>query len=100
MRRGGTDRYATSAAVASWAAAHGLGWSRPVVATGAGFADALAAAAVCGRNASVLLIADSASAPTLSLLKEHASKVNGVSVAGGTTAVPASVASAIADALG
>jgi putative cell wall-binding protein len=98
-RLGGADRYATSSAVASWAMSHGLGWKKPVVATGKGFADALAAAAVCGQNGSVLLLADSASAPTLTLLRENASKVTSVMVAGGTAAVSETVDTAVREAL-
>jgi hypothetical protein len=99
VRLGGADRYATSARVAEWAAAFGLGWSRPVVATGRDFADVLSAAAVCGDNRSVLLLADSADAPTVSLLRENRSKVVRAYVAGGTGAVSGAVESAVRDAL-
>jgi hypothetical protein len=99
VRLGGADRYETSAKVATWAAAHGLGWSRPYVATGRDFSDALSAAAVCGKTVSVLLLADAPTDLTIGLLREHASEISRVSVAGGEAAVPASVANAIADAL-
>ena len=99
VRLGGADRYETSAKVATWAAAHGLGWSRPYVATGRDFSDALSAAAVCGKTGSVLLLADAPTDLTMGLLREHASEISRVSVAGGEAAVPASVANAIADAL-
>lgn len=98
-RLGGTDRYDTSAKVATWSASHGLGWSRPVVATGRGFADALSAAAVCGKTGSVLLLADAAGDPTLGLLRQTKASVDRVWVAGGEAAVSASLMGAIEDAL-
>ena len=98
-RLGGADRYETSAKVAAWSATHGLGWSRPVVAAGRGFADALSAAAVCGKTGSVLLLADAASDPTLGLLRQMRASVDRVWVAGGEAAVSASLMGAIEDAL-
>jgi putative cell wall-binding protein len=99
VRLGGEDRYDTSAEVAEWAVANGLGWGRPVVATGHDFADALSAAAVCGANRSVLLLADSADAPTISLLRQNRSRVVRAYVAGGTGAVSSAVESAVRSAL-
>jgi putative cell wall-binding protein len=91
VRLSGADRYQTSAAIASWAADQGLGWSRAHVATGTNFADALAGAASAGVNSSCLLLADSASSPTITELKKHASEVRSVTLLGGNQAVSGEV---------
>ena len=62
--------------------------------------DALAAAAVCGRMGSVLLLADSATDPTVALLGRNGSQVERAYVAGGASAVAAEAESAVAAALG
>ena len=99
-RIGDADRYETSIQVAAWSAERGLGFSRPIVATGKGYADALAAASVCGKHGSALLLADSATAPTVEVLKRHKSSVERAYVAGGESAMPASLSDAIAQASG
>jgi hypothetical protein len=54
---------------------------------------------VCGQNGSVLLLADTTSAPTLALLRENASKVTSAMVACGTAAVSETVDMAVREAL-
>lgn len=60
LRFGGADRYETSAQVAKFALGEGLTLAHAGIATGAdrGFADALGAAALCGRNNSILVLAE------------------------------------------
>ena len=98
-RLGGADRYETSLAIARWASSHGLGWTSPSIATGRGFADALAGAAVAGKASSCLLLADDSSTHALAGLKENASAVRGVWILGGAQAVSASVERQVANAL-
>ncbi len=59
-RVSGSNRYATSAALARWSMANGekLGTSGPVLATGMKSADALAGAALAASRNSVILLAD------------------------------------------
>ena len=91
QRLAGSDRYATSALVAKWEIARGMGVSRAAVATGANFPDALAGAALCGRSGSVLLLSLDADYGTVALrdvLAPHASEVYQGYVLGGEGAVP------------
>ena len=57
-RLAGADRYATSAAVAQRSVAAGLGTGAPWLATGRGFADALAAGPGAAATGGVLLLVD------------------------------------------
>ncbi len=59
VRLGGTDRYETSALVAQFALGEGMTLSHAGIATGVdrGFADALGAAALCGKSNSILVLA-------------------------------------------
>ncbi len=57
-RLAGADRYATSVAVAQRSVAAGLGAGAPWLATGRGFADALAAGPGAAATAGVLLLVD------------------------------------------
>lgn len=60
VRLGGADRYETSAKVAEFALGEGMTLAHAGIATGAdrGFADALGAAALCGKSKSVLVLAE------------------------------------------
>lgn len=96
-RIGGVDRYETSRLLAQTV----FGTSATAyVATGGGFADALAASAIAGaKGAPVLLVDGSASAltpETLATLKTL--KTTSAVIAGGTGAVSAGVASALTSA--
>ena len=94
-RIAGADRYATSARVAQWSCAHGLTWSRPAVATGRNFPDALAGAALQGTRACPLLLVDASSDPTVALLRADGARASSVSVLGGTGAVSEALASSL-----
>ena len=90
-RLAGPDRYATSALVAKWEMERGMGVSHAAVATGANFPDALAGAALCGRNGSVLLLSLDAGHGKVALrdvLEPHAAEVYQGYVLGGEGAVP------------
>ena len=91
-RLSGSDRYATGRAVLSQAFTSS---AKAYIATGAGFADALSAAAAAGSaGAPVVLVngrASSLDAATLSQLSRL--KVTGVVIAGGTGAVSSGIQS-------
>lgn len=55
-RLGGTDRFSTSLQIAKYALANGMKADQLAVATGTNFPDALAGAALCGKNRSVILL--------------------------------------------
>jgi putative cell wall-binding protein len=96
-RVAGTTRYATATALADFAARL-PGWSSTTVdlATGEGFADALAGGPAAGRTSrSILLTAPtSLSAPTATWLQAHASTLTGGRLLGGTSAVSEAVRTA------
>ena len=91
----------TSLAIAEWEIGEGMGVSRMGVATdgveefvrtGRGYWDSLCGAALCGRDASVLVIArEGRYAAVDGVLSEHAPEVVTLRVFGGEAAVPASV---------
>ena len=98
----GQDCEDTSLAIARWEVAEGgMGVSRMGVATdgveefvrtGRGYWDSLCGAALCGRDASVLVIArEGRYAAIDGVLSGHASEVVTLRVFGGEAAVPASV---------
>lgn len=91
IRIAGNDRYATSAAIAEFELNEGLGMSNVAVATGANFPDALAGAALCGKNNSVLLLSLPTAYGAVALkgtLASHAHEVSCGYVLGGESAVP------------
>lgn len=57
-RLGGSHRYETSSLIASWAQNQGMSVTNVGVAYGEKFPDALAGGALCGKNNSVLLLAN------------------------------------------
>ena len=73
--------------VAEYAAAHGLGYAHPAVATGKDFPDALAGAAFAGSRGSVLLLADGKASPTVELLAGRKREIDSGYFYGGTLAV-------------
>ncbi|MCE5190987.1 MAG: cell wall-binding repeat-containing protein [Actinomycetia bacterium] len=87
-RLGGSDRYATAAAIAEkglklwWGDAAHVG-----IATGLNFPDALGGGAVCGSLHGVLLLTSptSLSAPTAAFLSAHGSEVVDTEVYGGSS---------------
>lgn len=100
MRRiAGSNRYATSAAVAEEAVQRGLDLTTLWVATGLAFPDALAAGAAAGALDTVVLLVDGrdleASADSRAFLGRRAAATDLVLLAGGEAAVSASVADSI-----
>jgi putative cell wall-binding protein len=100
VRIGGADRYETSALVAAFAVGEGLGWSSPVLASGRGFADALAGAPLAASLNAPLLLVDSTSDASVAALSDNASRIRSVRVLGGPQAVPDAVVDAINSAIG
>lgn len=100
-RIAGADRYATSAALAR-AAFGATGASTAYVATGRGFADALAAGPAAGAGRSPVVLVDGRatrlSASTRSLLRELG--VGTATIVGGTGVVSAAVESDLRELLG
>lgn len=100
-RLGGSDRYATSAAIADWAVKElGFSWNNLAVTTGEKPWDALAGSVLQGKNKSVLLLADSMNASTISTIGSHKSAIKDLCFFGGKPAVVPSVRMSIADKLG
>lgn len=95
VRLGGADRYETAVAISKF------GWSSSsevFVATGTGYADALAAAAAAGTlKAPVLLVPGTAASAPQSVTRELTRlKVKSVRIAGGTGAVSSAMQRSIA----
>ena len=92
-RLGGTDRYATAVAVS--AATYRPGVSVVYLATGTGFADALAGAPAAGMQAGPVLLVTPTSIPAVvaaELTRLHPARIV---ILGGTGAVSAAVQTAI-----
>jgi len=86
-RYGGVDRYDTAARVAE-AGFDGMGmlWSRPALATGSNFPDALAGGVLQGSDCSVLLLTrgDTLSPDVAALLSAHKDEIYEIRYLGGT----------------
>lgn len=98
-RVGGADRYETARLVAERSVTEGLTLSTPYVASGAGFADALAAGPAAGRSGSVLLLSDPYASSLAQTLRAHADTVRSVTVVGGEAAVGETAIEALRKAL-
>lgn len=100
-RIGGSDRYETSAMIASYAFPAGA-TSRAYVATGRNFPDALAAGPVAAlQQAPVLLVGGIGdAAPSATLRALHSLGVEQVTVIGGTPSVSEAVAVSVSESLG
>lgn len=107
-RLAGNNRYATSVAIAEWELEErsvntgngsylmqpGMSLEHVAVATGKDYPDALAGAALCGQNDSVLLLVapgEKNTKPALDFLEDHPDSVSVGYVLGGTSAVPESI---------
>jgi putative cell wall-binding protein len=99
VRLAGADRYQTSSAAATWFTQHGLGWSKPFVATGTGFADALSSASAAGAASSPLLLVNPTSQTVPSELTANRQSLTKVTIVGGTSAVSGSFEDALRSAL-
>ena len=91
-RLSGWDYYDTSREIALWAIRNGMSASRMGVATSYDYYDALCGAALCGKNKSVLVLADARNAENVdsgstSFTKKYKSKISRGYVFGGTSVV-------------
>ncbi len=85
-RLSGANGPATSRAIADFALENGLTVANMAFATSQNFPDALAGAALCGRNGSVLLLCDDKAQANLSFATDHASQIECGYVFGGEMA--------------
>jgi lactocepin len=85
-RLAGLDGVHTSRAIADFAIKNGLSVSKMAFATSQNFPDALAGAALCGKNNSVLLLCDAKAQYNLSFAKTHKDNITTGYVFGGTYA--------------
>ena len=98
-RVAGSDRYATSAAVAEWAVSKGiLSWEGVAFASGEVPYDALAGSATQGVSRSVLLLASDASGAA-AVVAPHSGEISGVRFMGSKAAVPMTCRMEICDEL-
>jgi len=89
QRFAGADRYETSLLLAKHGADLGLSWENVALATGAGFADALAGGVMQARRGSVLILTppNRLAPPPDWAIREHLSDISQVTVLGGTGAI-------------
>ena len=101
-RLSGETRYETSARIADYELASGLGFSMDSVflATGSNFPDALAAGPLAGRSLSPLLLVDPDASLACSYFSAFRGNVRSATVVGGINAVPDSDMDSIAGVLG
>jgi putative cell wall-binding protein len=92
VRLAGSDRYETSAGVASWATKQGLKWDTAGVATGLNYADALPGGAAMGYKHAPLLLVHGAEDPAVNLIKERNAEIYPCYIFGGSQAVPDALA--------
>lgn len=91
-RLSGATAFETSNEIAKWELSHGMELKAPGVATGDTYHDALAGAALCGVNNSVLVVVNDGNRITLTdFISSHRQDISGGYVFGGPAAVSASV---------
>ncbi|SES36183.1 Glycosyl hydrolase family 12 [Pedococcus cremeus] len=93
-RLAGADRYATAAAASR--ASYGTGASNVFVATGASFPDALSGSAAAGAQKVPVLLVGATAVPSVTATELKRLKPAKITVLGGTGAVSAGVANALA----
>ncbi len=99
-RLAGSDRYSTSAKIATWALSHGLSADGVGFATGEKPADALAASFLLGMTGSILLLVSSGSnTEVLKVVSSNAASISEISIFGGTSSVSTSTRNSIYSAL-
>ncbi len=101
-RLAGKNRYATSAAIATWAVANaGLSWNDLAVATGENFPDALSGGVLQALDGSVLLLTTGSSlhTDTRSCLTNNLAEITAVKYLGGKSALATKVRTAVVSAL-
>lgn len=98
VRLGGVNRYETAAKIADYAVgtAKVVNWQRPALATGTGFADALAGGAAAGARGSALLLTAPQTLPgyTSDALASRSTIIQRLLILGGTSAVSDAVKNA------
>ncbi len=87
VRLSGKNGVETSEAIAEWGLKNGLSADRMGIATSQNYPDALAGAALCGYNGSVLLLADDKAIANAFFPADYASYIKRGYVFGGTYAV-------------
>lgn len=93
-RIAGADRYETAAAIARYGVdEYGFAWDGVAIATGKGFADALAGGVAQAQWGSVMLLSDPASLsePSLDALEDNAADIYGIRFLGGMKALSQTV---------
>ena len=100
-RLAGATRYETSVELAKWAQKNGgLSMSSVVYARGDDYPDALVSGSLAGHSKAPVLLVSDASSPAVSYSAGFKGKVTNAYVVGGTAAVSAATANALATALG
>ena len=97
-RLSGSDRYATSVAVATFAATNGLSWSPVFVASGESFPDSLAGTPLVGSRGGVLLLTRDGNSAAADTVRTHSSAISCCYVLGGEASVSAATFSALEEA--
>ena len=86
-RIAGPNAIATSEMIAAWGLSNGMVINNVGIASSLNFPDALAGAALCGKNKSVILLADDSNNSNVAFIKSKASSVKKGFVFGGLSAV-------------
>lgn len=96
VRLGGTDRYATSQAIAEYAVKNlGFAWDGAAFASGRGPYDSLGGGVVQGKEKSILLLADEVDSSSVNVITRNGGKVSSIKFFGSTVVVPSDVRSDI-----
>ena len=85
----GKNGVETSAAIANWGLKNGMSANKAGIASSQNYPDALAGAALCGYNKSVLLLADDRALTNASFLSNYKWSIDRAYVFGGTSVVGA-----------
>ena len=97
-RIAGETAYDTSIALADFLLTKGMHANNVGVATGWGFADALSGAALCGKNNSILLLADASNVRAVKdVIEPHKSDITNAYIFGGEKVVASTVYEAISE---
>lgn len=99
-RLGGATAYETSSEIAEWCVRQGMSLDAVGIATGGDYYDALAGAALCGKDdAALVLVSDENHATIDGFILSHASALKHAYVFGGTAAVSPTTFDAVANLL-
>ena len=97
-RIAGETAYDTSIALANFLLTKGMNANNVGVATGWGYTDALSGAALCGKNNSVLLLADASNVRAVKdVIEPHKSDITNAYIFGGEQVVASTVYEAISE---